>query len=239
MKLKYKIQITGTLTVETGMHIGGSEVDLDIGGIDNSVVKVEKNGPPYIPGSSLKGKLRDLIARKKGYKNHKGDFDETFLLFGDGADNNRRNTGHLIVRDSFYIGEFDQEKVLEEKSENTINRVTGKATPRNMERVVRGARFKLDMILDLYSEYCVKRQVDNENIKDEKEFFTKDKQKISDDAIFNTLKLGFRLLENDFLGGSGTRGYGKVSIKFDVPKKIEFNKDGTTEVTDLDFNFNE
>lgn len=232
MKLKYKIQISGKLTVETGMHIGGSEVDLEIGGIDNAVVKDSKTGVPYIPGSSLKGKLRDLIARKKGYSNIKDDLDETFLLFGEGAGNNHRNTGHLIVRDAFYTGEFDEEKNLEQKSENTIDRVTGKANPRNMERVVRGACFELDMILDLYENYSVKRRVENAPK-------IKDNQNVTDEDILNTLKLGFRLLENDFLGGSGTRGYGKVSIKFEVPQKIEFNKNGTTKTTDLDFNFNE
>ena len=232
MKLKYKIQISGRLTVETGMHIGGSEVDLDIGGIDNAVVKDSKTGIPYIPGSSLKGKLRDLIARKKGYKNLKEDIDETFLLFGEGANNNHRNTGHLIVRDAFYIGEFDQEKGLEEKSENTIDRVTGKANPRHMERVVRGAIFELDMILDLYNNYSVKQLIGNQ-------FKINDNIVITDEKILDTLKLGFRLLENDFLGGSGTRGYGKVSMELGVPQKIEFNEDGTTLKTDLDFNFNE
>ncbi len=232
MKLKYKIQIRGKLTVETGMHIGGSEVDLEIGGIDNAVVKDSKTGMPYIPGSSLKGKLRDLIARKKGYPDIKDDVDETYLLFGQGADKRHRNTGHLIVRDSFFLGKFDKDMVLEDKSENKIERTTGKATPRHMERVVRGACFELDLILDMYDSYSVKRREGNTSK-------IRYNQNVTDDDILNTLKLGFRLLENDFLGGSGTRGYGKVSIKFDTPKKIEFIKDGTIRITDLDFNFNE
>jgi len=234
MKLIYKIQIKGKLTVETGMHIGGSEVELNIGGIDNAVVKDSKTGIPYIPGSSLKGKLRDLIARKKGYKNLKADVEETFILFGEGANDNHRNTGHLIIRDAFFNGlDFDPEKGLEEKSENTIDRVTGRANPRNMERVVRGAVFNLDMVLDLYNEYNVKRELSTDVFK------IKDKQTISDTELLNALKLGFRLLENDYLGGSGTRGYGKVSLEFEKPIKIEFNKDGTTKRSDLDFNFNE
>ena len=68
MNLIYKIQIKGAITLETGMHIGGSEVELEIGGIDKAVVKDRKTKKPYIPGSSLKGKLRDLIARKLGYQ---------------------------------------------------------------------------------------------------------------------------------------------------------------------------
>ncbi len=234
MKLKNKIQITGILTVETGMHIGGSEVDLEIGGIDNAVVKDAKTGTPYIPGSSLKGKLRDLIARQKGYKKIVNDIEEVFILFGDAADNQHRNMGHLIVRDAFYIGQFDADEGLEEKSENTINRVTGKAIPRHMERVVRGACFKLEMILDLYEQYNVKLY----DIR-ERKFHIKQNQLIKDDVLFNTLRLGFRLLENDYLGGSGTRGYGKVSLVFEKPVKISFNDDGTMEKSVFDFNFNE
>jgi CRISPR-associated protein Csm3 len=229
MKLKYKIQITGILTVQTAMHIGGSEVELDIGGIDNAVVKDSKTGIPYIPGSSLKGKLRDLIARKKGYKDIKADVDETFILFGDGAGDNHRNTGHLIFRDAFYQGiDFDPEKGLEEKSENTINRATGKANPRHMERVVRGAEFKLDMILDLYNEYSIRKN--NNKILDG--------QPLKDEELLNTIRLGFRLLECDYLGGSGTRGYGKVSLKFDVPRKIEFKDDGKIVTSEFNFDFN-
>ena len=68
-KLEYKLHITGDIKVKTGLHIGGSDVDLDIGGLDKEVVKVRlgKDKIPYIPGSSLKGKLRNLIARSKGF----------------------------------------------------------------------------------------------------------------------------------------------------------------------------
>ena len=65
-KLEYKLEITGKIEVLTGLHIGGSDVDLNIGGIDNEVAK--HNDRPYIPGSSLSGKLRHLIAKAKGYK---------------------------------------------------------------------------------------------------------------------------------------------------------------------------
>jgi CRISPR-associated protein Csm3 len=213
MKLLYKIKIEGTITLETGMHIGGSEVDLDIGGIDSAVAKDKKTRRAYIPGSSLKGKLRDLIARAKGFINIKNDSGEVLSLFGKGADNNGgRNFGHLIVRDSFNI--VEKQEQFEEKAENWIKRDTGKATPRNIERVVKGNRFELDMILDIYT---------NDNVI----------------KLLETLRLGFRLLEHDYLGGSGTRGYGKVKFWFNPLQKIEFNRDGTitkTEMTDFDFN---
>jgi CRISPR-associated protein Csm3 len=213
MKLLYKIQITGTLTLETGMHIGGSEVDLDIGGIDSAVAKDKKSGRAYIPGSSLKGKLRDLVARAKGYRTIRDDKDETLTLFGKGADKSGRNFGHLIVRDSFNRIDENQDQ-FEDKAENVIARDTGKATPRHIERSVKGNQFVLDMILDIYSGDI-------------------------DTKLLETLRLGFRLLEHDYLGGSGTRGYGKVSIQMDPPQKILFNKDGTIDDTQtIDFDFN-
>jgi CRISPR-associated protein Csm3 len=231
MKLKYKIQIKGKLTLETGMHIGGSEVDLEIGGIDKAVVKDKSTNSkkPYIPGSSLKGKLRDLIARSMGYDRIEHDVDETFILFGDGAKEKHRNTGHLIIRDAFYIGDFNPETGLEEKAENTINRVTGVAKPRNMERVVRGATFELDLVLDIYTNYSVRKK---------EGYQIKDNQPYTDNQLLEKLRLGFRLLENDYLGGSGTRGYGKVKLLFDTPQKIDFKEDGTTVITPFDFDFN-
>lgn len=229
MKLEYKIHITGTLTVETGMHIGGSEVELEIGGIDNAVIKDSATGVPYIPGSSLKGKLRDLIARHNNYKNIENDMDATFILFGVGATKKSRNFGHLIVRDSFYNGntEFDFKKELEEKSENVIDRVKGDAKPRHMERVVRNVTFGIDMILDIYEKY---------NYLSPKGFKVNEPFKQND--LLNTLKTGFRLLENDYLGGSGTRGYGKVSLKFNKPNKIFFIDDGTVKIEPMTYDFN-
>lgn len=216
MKLDYKIEIKGTLELKTGLHIGGSETTLDIGGIDNAVIKDSKTNKAYIPGSSLKGKLRDLIARAHGIKEIRKDTGNILTLFGKGSDRkSNRNFGHLIIRDAFIIDDNSLEE-LEEKAENVINRVTGHATPRHIERVVRGNQFRLDMILDIYK---------------------------SDDhlELLKTLRLGFRLLENDYLGGSGTRGYGKVSIEMDKPKKIIFDKrQGTIDDKQyIDFDFNE
>jgi len=230
MTLKYKILIKGTLTLETGMHIGGSEVELEIGGIDKAVVKEKSTGIPYIPGSSLKGKLRNLIAKKMGYRNLENDIGETLILFGEGASKEkRRHAGYLIIRDAFYCGlSFDPKTGLEEKSENTIDRINGMAKPRNIERVVRGAKFGLDMILDVYETFEVKTTNKDRN-EPETYFFN----------LLNTLRLGFRLLEKDYLGGSGTRGYGKISIHFSPLVKVEFLPDGSlkqTIISGFDFN---
>jgi CRISPR-associated protein Csm3 len=158
-KLIYKMAITGEIHVLTGLHIGGSDSDLDIGGIDNSVIKT-KNGRPFIPGSSLKGKMRDLIARSKGYTDIKDDKNETQKLFhGTLVTNRNFQTGRdqtvktiptrLITRDSFILNNTEK---LEEKAENTIKRSTGVANPRHIERVSPETIFGLDMILDVYDE---------------------------------------------------------------------------------------
>jgi len=242
MELLYKIHITGTLTLETGMHIGGSEVELEIGGIDKAVVKDRSTGLPYIPGSSLKGKLRDLIARKMGFNNITEDIDTVFVLFGDGAKDEHRNEGHLIFHDSFLKDpdKFDMEFGFEEKAENTIDRVTGGAKPRNIERVVRGAGFELDMVLNIFSPFKVRIAGKEKNRNGKLVDIIRD---VTDSnyyiKLLETLRLGFRLLEYDYMGGSGTRGYGKVTLEFNPPKKIEFDKnDGTISESDLKFDFN-
>jgi len=229
MKLLYKIQLTGTITLKTGLHIGGSETSLQIGGIDNPVIKVGDSGIPYIPGSSLKGKLRDLIARKLGYKDHNSDIKNVYVLFGGSAGDRKAQNpkGKLLVRDSYLISDFH----LEDKAENSIDRVKGKTTPRHIERISRGAKFAIDMILDVYDKYNFKNKSNDKYEFEDKKIPVRD--------LLDMIKLGFKLLEYDYLGGSGTRGYGKVSITLDTPQKITFKKDGSIELTDFDINKNE
>ncbi len=206
-KLLHKLHITGKITVITGLHIGGSEVELDIGGMDKEVIKIKQDNKriPYIPGSSLKGKLRALIARQKGYKTLKDDKAETLALFGSAnfKKNVPKTPSRLIVRDSYSIGEIS----TEDKAENTINRLTGEANPRHMERVSKGAIFALDMILDIY-------------------------QGDSETKLLETVDLGLQILKEDYLGGSGTRGNGKVNISDMTIKKMVFLDTGAVEYTD-------
>jgi CRISPR-associated protein Csm3 len=228
--LIYKIQINAKIKVVTGLHIGGSDSVLDIGGIDNSVIKT-KNGVPYIPGSSLKGKMRDLIARTKNFKDLTWDSGETMLLFAGtviykkdnstGSWATNRRTGQrlidkktvptrLITRDSFLAP--SQLEPLHEKAENTINRATGEAKPRHIERVSPETIFNMDMILDIYDV--------------DKPIVTK---------LLETLKTGFDLLENDYLGGSGSRGYGKIEFS-DFQKSFPYIGEKPAQDV-IDFNF--
>jgi len=85
LQLKGKILITGTIVVRTGLAIGGSKTAMNIGGIDSPVIRDAK-GVPYIPGSSLKGKMRSLLETSKyplrndDAKDGNGYFDKKLVI---------------------------------------------------------------------------------------------------------------------------------------------------------------
>ena len=189
-----KIQITGHLQVETGLHIGGSDAFAAIGAIDSPVVRDKRTGLPMIPGSSLKGKLRALLARAYNENiasSPEADHPRIIRLFGS-AGKDKPIRGKLLFSDMVLanaekLRQNGLASLTEAKFENSINRATSVANPRQIERVVRGSVFNLDLIYECGEE-----------------------QDISED--FRTLAQGIKLLTYDYLGGSGSRGYGKVSF---------------------------
>lgn len=200
IKLVKKIIYTGTITLKTGLHIGGTNAALNIGGPDKFVVRNPINNVPYIPGSSLKGKMRALVEIAKGcISDGKASNDPKSIsgeLFGVATGKEDNRPSRLIVRDA----ELDLSKpemfdntdlpYTESKTEVAIDRITAKANPRTFERVPAGAKFKLNMVLNIF---------EGEN-----------EQRLKD-----TLQLAIRLLQDDYLGGHGSRGYGQVEIKLD------------------------
>lgn len=230
-KLVKKIQITGRIKAITGLHIGGSNLGISIGGVDASVIRNPYTNEPYIPGSSLKGKMRTLIERLEGKfgslqdknvkkspyrtivdENH-SDFKYNYIpeIFGFTPEDNKNEQGEpkelptsrLIVRDC-RLNKISREKLAaskttdmpytEIKTEVVIDRVTSRATPRQLERVPAGAIFRLKLILNV---------------------FEGDNEKNLLDKIF----MGLILLQNDYLGGKGTRGSGEVQIKLSAVKQ--------------------
>ena len=155
-----KIQITGTIEVVTGMHIGGSDAFAAIGAIDSPVIIDPLSRKPIIPGSSLKGKIRALLA--KAYNptvvNHNDDSEKISRLFGSSANDDKPITSRLILSDMI-LDNYDElrskglDSITEVKFENTINRKTSIATPRQIERVIRGSKFKLNIIYDVLEDY--------------------------------------------------------------------------------------
>lgn len=192
-KLVKKILVSTKLTVVTGLHIGGSKDSVEIGGIDNPVIKVAtRKNQPYIPGSSLKGKMRCLLEQVNG-ATAVGKSEIVNNLFGYASNN---QPSKLIVRDAYLTADSVEKLVAasldmpytENKYENTIDRVKGKAEhPRQSERVPAGAEFDVEMVINVW---------DND----------------SADELKQLLQQGIALIENDYLGGSGSRGYGQVKF---------------------------
>lgn len=193
--LKAKLFIEGVIQLKTGLHIGGSSTALDIGGIDNNVIKTA-DGVPYIPGSSLKGKLRTLYALGKGYERIEDEDENMKRVFGIDADKTETRT-RLVVRDAFLDeedfknnDEFSELELdyTEGKWENTINRLKSSATPRQMERVPAGAQFNCRLVYNIFDQ----KDIANLN-----------------DIVIPAL----RYLQDDYLGGSGSRGYGQIEFQ--------------------------
>jgi CRISPR-associated protein Csm3 len=212
MQLTHIKQLTGTLVLKTGLHIGAGDTEMRIGGTDNPVVKDPLSGQPYIPGSSLKGKIRSLLEWRHGLVGIAGGKPFSFQhlqkqdtpaarnllkLFGGAPGGEVENLVREIgpTRLAFWdcklnaawVDKVQARNLLltEAKSENSINRIAGVAdNPRFTERVIAGAEFDFRLSLKV---------LDGED-------------------LLTLLLQGLKLLEADSLGGSGSRGYGKVAF---------------------------
>lgn len=232
--LKGKYIIKCKIEAVTGLHIGEGTNSIEIGGIDNAVVK-DAEGKPYIPGSSLKGKMRALmefaegkvkdnlmVVSKWGSNDKKERIPEICIhmcndidcpvctLFGRNHGLHDKKSGEkidltdaviptrLIVRDAKLIESSITDEMKENldlewtevKFENNIDRITSKANPRQSERVPAGAQFSSEFVVNRY-------EVDG-----------------SDDGQRYLSKFikAMKLLEDDYLGGQGSRGNGKVKF---------------------------
>ncbi|MDH2998908.1 type III-A CRISPR-associated RAMP protein Csm3 [Pasteurellaceae bacterium LFhippo2] len=228
MKLTNIIEIKAILELKTGLHIGSGDSEMHIGGVDNTVIKNPITGKPYIPGSSLKGKIRTLLEWRSGEvqkaplslgqvekaKDPQAvkDILRLFGISGDTKGSEQEVVEIGVSRLAFWDCELTPEwlKMLDDnnlpateaKSENTIDRITSTAgNPRQTERVPASSTFDFKLTL---------RQFEGD----------------SPELVELVLK-GLRLLELDSLGGSGSRGYGKVEFQnltvADVETKLPEN----------------
>lgn len=192
-----KIEITGTIELKSGMHIGASEAFAAIGAIDSPVARDPVSGLPYLPGSSLKGKMRSLLAKAYNEKlrinTRDEDAERIKRLFGCSKnENGNPSPSRLIFSDAILSNNdalmaYGVTSPTEAKEENTISPLTAVANPRQIERVIRGAQFPLELYYNAVEEETI----------------------IED---FETLAHGLKLLQYDYIGGHGSRGYGRVSI---------------------------
>lgn len=190
-----KLVINGIIEVKTGMHIGTGGEFAAIGAIDSPVVKDQITQEPIIPGSTIKGKLRYMLVQSECPESKKpeDDIEEIKRMFG--AANNKNEGKAYVSRFAFsdcYLSNKDELDNLEvapteAKFENGINRVTGVANPRQIERVIRGAKFNLEVI-----------------------YTSDDDCQIVDD--FKLFAKGLHLLEYDYIGGGGSRGNGRIKF---------------------------
>lgn len=206
IKLHGRLFITGNILVVTGLHIGSTESIFSIGKTDKTVIANPLTGQPYIPGSSLRGKMRSLTERYRGEVTgqmiNKGQIHSCSrrdcpicALYGRPAEENLLPT-RMIVRD---IPLLESSAALlkaartpmpytEVKTEVSIDRVTAKANPRTLERVPAGAEFgPMELIISLYEP--------------------------SDLDLLDLLLDGMTLLQDDYLGGHGSRGSGKIEFR--------------------------
>jgi len=188
-----KVIIKADLKVLTGMHIGGGSAFSAIGAVDSPVARDTRTKMPLIPGSSLKGKLRTLLARSlaKDITKLPDPNDDDILikrLFGTSSDPIFKS--RLQFSDCFLKNKDELEQVgwTEVKFENTINRGDSVANPRQIERVISGSVFGFCVVYDMDNETELEKDI---------EFFAR----------------GLKLLQLDYLGGHGTRGYGRVSFE--------------------------
>ncbi|MCS6945112.1 MAG: type III-A CRISPR-associated RAMP protein Csm3 [Sutterellaceae bacterium] len=210
-----KIQkLHGQLQLLSGLRIGASEGEIRIGGVDNQVIRHPHTNEPYIPGSSLKGKVRSLLEWRSGAVKPAplgfADIDERYplikpilQLFGVGggdklSDQQAAELGptRLAFWDAPLRREWvdqvkaDNNLLVEVKTENRIDRIRGVAEhPRQAERVPAGATFDFTLSIKVLN-------IDGDG-----------------SELRGVLLKGLRLLELDSLGGSGSRGYGKVKFR--------------------------
>ncbi len=187
-----KLVINGKIETVTGLHIGTGNGYSAIGAADSPVIRDIKDHLPMIPGSSLKGKLRTLLARKYSASAKKPDEDSDDIkdLFGS-----MKKRGKLIFNDMFIDRKCIEElretgvySTTEVKFENTINRLSSVANPRQIERVIRGCLFDMQIICDVTEESEAEKSI-------------------------GLLSEGMSLLQLDYLGGSGSRGYGRIAFR--------------------------
>ena len=194
-----KIKIEGIIEVKSGLHIGGDDSFSAIGAIDSPVVRDPLTRDPVIPGSSLKGKMRSLLARDKGTvpvggtQGFENDCIEIKRLFGSSAKgSDASGSGMQMSRlqffDCFLANKKELPQIFENKFENTIDRLTSVANPRQIERVVRGSQFAFELIYNV-----------------------EEPSEVPED--FENITKAIELLENDYLGGGGTRGNGRVCFR--------------------------
>lgn len=199
-KLIEIVKISGVLTAESGLSIGGSKTGIGIDKEDNPVIKNPLTMEPYIPGSTIKGVMRSMfekygMAMGAKYPCNCGHSSCTVCKLFGAHMNTKSNSGspRLLFRDCMLTDEFknyEMDEIIEQKTETMINRENGMAqngSLRTRERVAAGTKFNYSISILVY-------EGDNKN------------------EIIKMVETGLRLIEATGLGGKVSAGYGKVNF---------------------------
>lgn len=194
--------LEGKIKLVTGLHIGAGNEVIEIGGLDQPIIKHPITQEPYIPGSSIKGKMRSLLEIYLGKSTDGkpcscGKADCPICpLFGVGGSEKVEFEGptRIVVRDSFMTDEWKEkfgngELTMEVKYENTINRIKGTADkPRPLERIPSDVDFEFSISV---------KEFDIDNGRNH----------------IDTVLAGLAMIEEDGLGGNVSRGCGQVKFE--------------------------
>ena len=219
--LKGKLKINAVLRLETGLHIGGASDFAPIGAVDSPFIRDPYTKQPIIPGSSLKGKIRTLLARSLSdtpwLNSIEDDKDEVKVLFGTAGDGKNGAVASRLQFTDIRLtnASLDRLRTMdldtfigEVKFENKIDRISARATPRQIERVPAGAEFAFSVTYNV--------EVMNETAED-----------------IRLLADGLKLLQMDYLGGSGSRGYGRVSFRDFAVEVFSLNEASRQALADM------
>jgi CRISPR-associated RAMP protein, Csm3 family len=240
IKLIGYVTIKGVIECLTGIHVGGTADSIDKGGIDNPIIKNPVTNEPYIPGSSLRGRIRSILEKALGKKLdklvadihiHRGETDtdsnscEICRMFGTTTEKHTIPST-LIVRDCLLHEDSRNEymdgklPITEAKMETAIDRITSAAHPRTIERVPAGAKFDFELIYKVQS--------------DEKGDFSEENNSNLKEDI-KLILLAMELIEKKCgLGGNTSRGYGQVRFIVETldAKEIDLKTDAFADVAE-------
>lgn len=229
MQLNKKLIITGKITALTGLAVGGTNAAMSIGSVDKGVIRNPVTNEPYIPGSSLKGKMRSLLELRDGTLGDEAmgivkngpTTDQKYRaarLFGNAVkgEGKKQRPSRVVVRDAHLDPEQVQSNFFknadlpftEVKTEVVIDRITSRAMPRQIERVPAGAKFDFEIVLNFFDGHDRTKEENtiNPDEQDNEQELVKD--------LFSALQL----LQNDYLGAAGSRGSGQIRFESDSMK---------------------
>jgi len=216
IQLLGRVIISAKLHLKSGLRIGATDTGIVVSSV-NTIIRDPITNKPYIPGSSIKGKLRSLFEKAHACDQHypvqkikihvctnESDYLKCPVcpIFGIPADEpdlrkfSISTPTRLVVRDAHLNPNSEKElkarnldsELSELKTEVAIDRLTSHAVPRTQERIPAGTVMDFEAVFSFYDDP-------------------------NDIKHFLNFRQALLLLEQDYLGGSGSRGYGQVVFK--------------------------